>query len=142
MTLRWCDPGMRWAVVALTLALTGCDAATPVPNVAIGLNRPPAGFERRFGWTGRPGASAYLVVVSTDRGGADPVATSGFTADTSLPVGALAWQERHPLADRGYFWTVRAYDRPDPQGLLIARSEAREFRPAAYEAAAWWVFGP
>lgn len=132
----------RWVLAALALALWGCDATSPVPSVSIGLNRPAAGFERRFGWSGRPGASAYLVVVSTDRGGADLVALSGFTAEHSVPVHALAWRESHPIAERAYFWTVRAYDRPDPQGLLLARSEPREFWPAAYEAYGWWVWGP
>lgn len=133
---------LRWGIAALAVALMGCDATTPVPTVSVGLNRPAPGLERRFGWTGRPGASAYMIVVSSDRGGADPVATSGFTADTSLPVGALAWRESHPLADRAYFWTVRAYDRPDPQGLMLARSEPREFRPGAWEALPWFVGGP
>ena len=142
---------LTWGLGAAALALAGCDAATTaaMPDVAIGLNRPapglhglPSAMERRFAWSARPGASAYLVVVSTDRGGADPVASSGFTAATMLPATALAWRELHPLADRAYFWTVRAYDRPDPQGLLLARSEPREFRPARWEAEAWWVDGP
>ena len=136
---------------ALAFTLMGCDPTVPVPTVSIGLNRPAPGFgqgwaapelARRFFWGDRPGAAAYVVVVSTDRRETEQVARSGFTADHSLSVAALAWQELHPFGDRSYFWSVRAYDRPDPQGLLLAQSEPREFRPEAWEAATWRLDGP
>lgn len=130
------------AAGAVLLALAGCDPTLPVPQVSIGLNTWPPGLERRFSWTGLPGASAYLVAVSSDRQRADLVATSGFTADTSLPLSRLAWREGHPLPDRSYFWTLRAYDRPDPQGLQLVQSEPREFRPAPWEGGPWRLVGP
>lgn len=129
-------------VMATFLALAGCDATNPVPTVSIGLNTWPAGFERRFSWTGLPGASAYTVAVHSDRQRAELVATTGFTADTSMPVSGLAWKEGHPIADRSYFWSLRAFDRPDPQGLQLVQSEPREFKPGAWEAVGWRIGGP
>lgn len=109
------------------LALAGCDQLNmPMPDTTIGINRPAPGLGQAFAWNGVPGASAYQVVLSLDRAGTSPVGASGFTSDTHLAYGAVAWREGHPVVDRGYFWVLRAYDRPDPQGLLLTQSEPRE----------------
>ena len=97
---------------------------------------------RRFACGARPGAASYQVVVSADRTGTSWVAASAFTSETSLPLTALAWREGHPLAERAYFWVLRAYDRPDPQGVLLATSEPREFRPDVRLAPAWVLVDP
>lgn len=96
----------------------GCQGV-PVPETRIGINVPPPGTTRVFRWDAVPAASAYQVVVTIDRNGTQPVGVSGFTGDTQLTSQAVAWREGHPVVGRPYFWLVRAYDRPDPQGVLL-----------------------
>ena len=112
-----------WLVGSLLVA--GC-GTVPVPDTTVGINRPAPGLGQAFAWTAVPGASAYQVTLSMDRAGTTPAASSGFTSDTHLAFGALAWREGHPIAGRTYFWVLRAYDRPDPQGLLLTQSDPRE----------------
>ncbi|MNT20311.1 hypothetical protein D3C72_1556170 [compost metagenome] len=118
---------MSW-MVAGSAALVGCAQLNiPVPDaVNVGLNRPAPGVGQAFTWNTVPGASAYQVVLSMDRVGTTPAGTTGFTADTHVSYGAIAWREGHPVKDRAYFWVLRAYDRPDPQGLLLTQSDPRE----------------
>jgi len=66
------------------------------------------------------------VVVSLDRAGMAPVGVTAMLSDHQLDPAKIAWHEGHPVADRPYFWVVRAFDRPDPQGLMLSVSEPRE----------------
>lgn len=108
----------RLMLIALASGSLGCQGAD-VPQVNVGLNQPPPGVAQAFSWERIPGASAYQVVVSLDMAGVNPVGTSGFTADTHMTLQSVAWRPGHPVADRPYFWTMRAFDRPDPQGVLL-----------------------
>lgn len=147
---------MRAWIQASLLALfvgtvAGCDVVStlladpPAGSAVPGATSPVDPFapaQRNFDWDPRPGAMAYQVVASLDRGGTAIAAVSAFTSAFALPVSALAWREGHPSTDRAYFWVVRAYDRADPQGLLLATSDPREFRAQARDAKPWAVRGP
>ena len=111
------------ALGALALATTGC---TMPDFTTIGLNRPAPGLGKAFGWKAVPGASAYQVVITMDRAGTQPAGISGFTSDTHVAYQAVVWREGNPIKDRPYFWVIKAYDRPDPQGLLLTQSEPIE----------------
>lgn len=108
-----------WILLMAALVSTGSGGCQEFPDTRIGLNTPPAGMGRAFRWDRVPSASAYQVVITTDRSGTQPVGVTSFTADTQLTLGAVAWREGHPILGRPYFWTLRAYDRPDPQGVLL-----------------------
>jgi hypothetical protein len=123
-----------WCLAALA-STTGCaQLNVPVPDTSVGINRPAPGLGQAFAWTMVPGASAYQVVLSLDRAGTNPVGNTGFTSDTHVAYGAVAWREGHPVVDRTYFWVLRAYDRPDPQGLLLTQSDPREVTFSSFSA--------
>lgn len=103
----------RLGAIAGLLALSACGL-----KAEIGINRPAPGQEPALDWPDVPGASAYQVTVYVDRAGLSPVARSGFTAASALPLEALQWLPDTAL-DRPYFWVVRAFDRPSPDGLLL-----------------------
>jgi hypothetical protein len=119
---------------AFVIAAGCAQLNVPVPDSSVGVNRPAPGLGQAFAWNVVPGASAYQVVLSLDRAGTTPVGTTGFTADTQVAYGAVAWREGHPLVDRPYFWVLRAYDRPDPQGLLLTQSDPREVTFSSFSA--------
>lgn len=112
--------GLRRLIIAggVGLAIAACQQAG-LDQASIGLNRPAPGTVPALTWAPVTGASAYQVTLSMDRGATLPVGTSGFTANPLLPLDRIIWQEGHPVQGRPYFWTVRAYDRPDPSGLLL-----------------------
>lgn len=118
---------LPWALLGLAV-VSGCAQLNiPVPDMtSVGINRPAPGLGQAFSWTAVPGASAYMVVLSTDRAGTVPAGTTGFTSDTHVSYGAIAWREGNPKLNQTYFWVLKAYDRPDPQGLLLTQSDPRE----------------
>lgn len=140
----------RASLMGLALvALAGCDVpgllmAEPPTGTAAAtaVVDPFAAPARVFDWDARPGAQAYQVVASLDRAGTAIAAVSAFTSAVTMPLTALSWREGHPSAGRSYFWVVRAYDRADPQGLLLATSDPREFWTRATDAIPWRVSGP
>ena len=121
--------GKKRAVIGLALAglgvaiALGCNQPTAVPDVRVGINEPPPGTVAALSWFPVPGASAYHVVISIDRGLTQPVGVTGFTTERHVTLSAVAWRPGHPQLGRPYFWTMRAYDRPDPQGLLLTNSD-------------------
>lgn len=99
--------------------LTACQPGD-IPETRIGLNQPPPGAVQVVSWGEVAGASFYQVTVYLDRGATQPIGLGGLTSATHFPLDRLEWQAGHPVLDREYFWFVRAYDRPDPTGQLLA----------------------
>lgn len=110
----------RLIPVCLAGALLAACQSTPIPETRVGLNEPPPGEVRALTWPAVTGASHYQATVYMDRGATQPVGVAGFTSATHVPLDRIAWQEGHPIADRQYFAYVRAYDRPETTGLLLA----------------------
>jgi hypothetical protein len=115
----------------------GCQGI-PVPETRIGINVPPGGEVRTFSWDPVPSASAYQLVVTIDRNGTQPIGMTGFTSDTQISASAIAWRQGHPVVGRPYFWTVRAYDRPDPQGVLLTVRGPQEIKFTAGDLPQAW----
>lgn len=130
-----------WVLVALVSTGSGGCTGMEIPDTRIGLNVPPPGSERTFRWDRVPSASAYQVVVTTDRAGTQPVGVTSFTGDTQMTLAAVAWQQGHPILGRPYFWTLRAYDRPDPQGVLLTVRGPQEilFEATDFRGTGWLV---
>lgn len=116
---------LRW-FCAMALLAAACEGGGPTSYV-LGYGSPEtrALATSELSWDAVPGATGYRVVVSLDRAGWSPVAVTALAAETRVSSDKLAWREGHPLADRSYFWAMRAYD---AQGLLLTGSEGREIR--------------
>lgn len=125
-------------IVLAGLVSVGSAACSQWPDTRIGFNTPPPGTQLAFQWDAVTGASAYQVVVALDRGLTSPVGQSGFTSATRLPFSAIAWLPGHPIDARPYFWAVRAYDRPDPTGLLLSTSAPQSITFTAEDFASPW----
>ncbi|MDB5099118.1 MAG: hypothetical protein JWM80_3539 [Cyanobacteria bacterium RYN_339] len=114
----------QWLFLAVVMASAACGELTQgVVGYSPGGDAAPA-----TAWTPVPGALAYQVIVSLDRSGMEPVGTTAFGTVTQLDTTKIAWHEGHPIRDRPYFWVVRAFDRPDPQGVLLSVTEPREIQ--------------
>jgi hypothetical protein len=113
----------QWLFLAVVLTSVACGELT---QGTIGYA--PGGDVPATSWSPVPGAFAYQVVVSLDRAGMQPVGTTALLSGYQLDPAKIAWHEGHPIVDRTYFWVVRAFDRPDPRGVLLSTTEPREIR--------------
>lgn len=117
---------VRGAIVAALLA-TATASCGVLTQYTLGITGPADRTLPDISWTPVTGAVAYQVVVTLDRDLAWPIGTSSLVTTTSLNLAQVAWQTGYPTTDRPYFWVVRAYDRNDPQGVLLSTSTPVQF---------------
>jgi hypothetical protein len=122
---------MTWKISHWLLAsavILGAGSCGVLTQGTLGFVGPSPDTFTGFTWSPVPGAVAYQVIISLDRAGTAPVGISPLTADPFLQPQQIAWHAGHPMTDRDYFWVMLAFDRNDPNGVLLSITDPRAVR--------------